>query len=555
MMSSAGGSGPSQMAGGSGGTGMTGTGGSGGSGGAGGTGPTPVNSGEVKVGVSPLRRLTSDQYRNTVRDLLLMSNAKDLVATDALPADGAVAERFSGNAATLVQGLDADKYADLADMLAGKAVANLATLVPCQPSAGDACAKQFITSLGQRAFRRPLSDAEVTRFQTVFAVGAKTSFSNGIKVVIQAFLQSPKFLYLVEPVPANSAGKVFALDGWAVATRLSYFLLNSMPDAPLFAAAEAGQLTDVDQIAKQAARLMGDDRFRDTLATFHNEWLELDDLESAEKDPTLFPAWNDAIKTALGQQEEKFIEGVLKDGDGTLDALLNGHFSYFTGPLYDLYGLPKATGAAATTWTKVNLDATQRAGLLTHAGLMAGLAHENRTSFILRGKLVREAILCTDIPPPPAGVDTSEMNIPPTATAKQRSEMHRRDPACASCHSVFDPIGFAFEAYDPIGRFKTTDAMGQPIDTVGNLTGTTSLDGDFANAVALMKKLGSADEVGQCVTKMWMRFGLGRLEDDTQDAGSLAGAFKAMKDGGGKIPDMLAALARSDAFRHQKVKP
>jgi len=269
----------------------------------------------------------------------------------------------------------------------------------------------------------------------------------------------------------------------------------------------------------------------------------------------MFPMWNDALKVALGQQTERFIEGVLKDGDGKLETLLAGNFSFFTGPLYDLYGLPKPAGAAAGTWAKADMKATERAGLLTHAGMLAGLAHENRTSFILRGKLIREAILCTNIPPPPAGVDTSEMNISPTATAKERSAMHRRKPECASCHAVFDPIGFAFEEYDAIGRYRTNDAAGKPVDTLGNLAGTNALDGDFPNAIALMKKLGAADEVGQCVAKMWMRFGLGRAEDETEDAASLATAFKVMKDSGGKIPDMLVALARSDAFRHQKVKP
>jgi len=145
--------------------------------------------------------------------------------------------------------------------------------------------------------------------------------------------------------------------------------------------------------------------------------------------------------------------------------------------------------------------------------------------------------------------------VSPTATAKERSEAHRRKPECAVCHAAFDPIGFAFEGYDPIGRFKATDAAGKPIDTSGSLNGTRALDGDVPNAVALLKKLSTADEVRECVAKMWMRFGLGRAEDTAEDAGSMAAAFKAMKDSGGKIPDMLVAIARSDAFRHQKVKP
>jgi hypothetical protein len=522
-------------------------------GGAGG-GAMVTQPGAVRVGISSLRRLTAEQYRNTVRDLLLIPDTVDLIKTTDLPADGAIADRFSGNTAGKLAGLDADSYAGLAEKLAAQAATNLQPLLPCQPSGGEACATQFITAFGKRAFRRPLTQAEVTRFKTVFTAGSTgATFANGIKNVIQAMLQSPKFLYLIEPVPAGSAGKVLLVDGWSMATRLSYFFLNSMPDAALFTAAEANQLATADQVAGQAARLIKDTRFRETLGGFHNEWLELEALDSAEKDEMLFPMWNDALKVAMAEQTHRFVEGVIADGDGKLETLLAGSFSYFTGPLYEIYGLPKP--ASATGWAKVELKPDQRAGLLTHAGILAGMAHENRTSFILRGKLVREALLCDEVPPPPAGVDTSEMAVAPTATAKERSEMHRRKPDCAVCHAAFDPIGFAFEAYDPIGRYKTTDAAGKPIDTVGNLSGTAAVDGDVANALVMLKKLSTADQVRDCVTKMWLRFGLGRAEDPAEDAASMAAAFKAMKDSGGKIPDMLVAIARSDAFRHQKVKP
>jgi hypothetical protein len=527
----------------------------GGVGGGGGPGPMPLPPGSVSVGVSPLRRMTAEQYRNSVRDLLMMPDAKTLVQTTDLPADGNIADRFSGNTVGALAGLDADTYEGVAETLAAKAVANLTPLLPCQPSGGMACATQFIQTFGKRAFRRPLTDAEVTRFTTVFSTGfTGGTFAEGIKLVIQAMLQSPKFLYLIEPIPADGAGKVLQLDGWATATRLSYFFLNSMPDAALFAAAEGNQLGTADQVAEQAGRLIKDSRFRDTLATFHNEWLELDALESADKDPMLFPTWTDALKAALGEQTQRFIAGVIADGDGKMATLLSANFSYLSGPLYDLYGATKP--ASTTDWAKVDLKADQRAGLLTHAGLLAGLAHENRTSYILRGKLVREAILCFDVPPPPAGVDTSEMMVSPTATAKQRAEMHRRNPSCATCHAAFDPIGFAFEGYDPIGRYRTTDATGQPLDTEGELTGvSTALDGKVPNAVALAQKLATSDEAGQCVARMWMRFGLGRLEDDMDDAGSVAAAFQSMKDSGGSIPETLVAIARSDAFRHQKVRP
>jgi hypothetical protein len=193
--------------------------------------------------------------------------------------------------------------------------------------------------------------------------------------------------------------------------------------------------------------------------------------------------------------------------------------------------------------------------LLTHAGVLAGLAHEDRTSFILRGKLIREAILCTDVPSPPPGVDTNEANIPATATAKQRSEMHRTKPECASCHALFDPLGFGFETYDPIGRYRSVDGMGAPIDSVVDITETKSINGRVPDGVELVKKLAGADEVRECVARQWLRFGLGRMEDETGDAGTLSGVYRSFKDSGGKISELLVALARSDAFRHQKVKP
>jgi hypothetical protein len=515
--------------------------------------PTPVTPGAVNVGISPLRRLTSEQYRNTIRDLLLMKDARDTVSAGVLPSDDSIVDRFASNIISSVQGLDADKYADLAEQLAAKAVTSLATLVSCAQTDAT-CPQKFIESFGKRAFRRPLSTVEVDRYKKVYMAGG--NFSNGIKLVIQTFLQSPNFLYLVEPVPADGAGKVLQISNWAVASRLSYFFLDSMPDDALFAAAESGQLATPDQIGKQATRLMTDPRFRETINFFHDQWLELDNLRSAEKDPMLFKAWNEALVAALDEQMRRFITGVLADGDGKLDTLLTASFSFLSGPLYDLYGVTtKPTGAALTAWTKVDLNAKERAGLLTQAGLLAGLAHENRTSYILRGKMVREAILCADVPPPPAGVDASEMNIPATASARERSMLHRTQPACASCHALFDPLGFAFENYDATGRYRATDAAGKPIDASAEISGTAKLDGTVPNAIELVKKLATADEVRSCIARQWMRFGLGRELDDRDDAATMAAAGKAMNDSGGKISDLLVAFARSDAFRHQKVKP
>jgi hypothetical protein len=515
--------------------------------------PTPVNpSTGLDVAPSGMRRLTADQYLNTVRDLLKMSDVRTLIELSALPSDGSLGERFTSNAQTSLQGLDADKYADAADQLSRKAITNLGNLVSCT-SMDAACAQTFIQNFGKRAFRRPLTPAEVDRYKKVFAAGA--DFANGVRLVVSTFLQSPKFLYLVEIVPDGGAGKVFQIDSWSMASRLSYFFLNSMPDDPLFAAADADQLKTPDQISEQARRLMGDARFSETLNFFHDQWLEMDQLSSAEKEETLFKIWTPELKADLQEQTYRFIDEVIRKGDGKVETLFTASFAFLRGSLYDVYGVPKPAGAAANNWAKVDLNPKERAGLLTHAGLLAGMAHENRTSYILRGQLVREAILCTEIPPPPADVDASETNIPPTATAQERSKLHRVRPDCASCHELFDPLGFAFEIYDPIGKFRTLDAMGKPIDSTAVITNTAKLDGTVPDAIELTKRLGPAEEVRNCVARQWLRFALGRDLDETQDGSTLSAVFKTSNDSGGKVADILGAVARSNAFRHLKVNP
>jgi hypothetical protein len=490
-----------------------------------------------------MRRLTRDQYANTVRDLL---GVADAVAPSALPGDDTINDRFHSNTVSPLAAIDVGEYGDAAEAVATKAVANLPAILPCDPKATSesACAQQFIEGFGKRAYRRPLLPAEVDLMKTVYAAGG--DFPTGIRLVIAAVLQSPKFLYLYERVPADGAGKTVAVDPWAMAARLSYFLLDSMPDEALFTAAEGGQLATDAQVSAQATRLMADARFRATLSTFHEQWLQLDQLPGAEKDPTLFPAWTPALRDALGEETRRFVQYVFTDGDRTLATLLSAPFSFLSGPLYAHYGV-----APGADWARADLPHGQRAGLLTQAGLLATLAHDNRTSFILRGKMVREALFCEAPLMVPPNVPAEPM-LDPNATARQRSAQHRQDPACAACHDLFDPIGFAFENYDATGKYRTSDAAG-PIDASVTLTHTAGLDGKMAaNAVGLAGILAQADEVRDCVARQWMRFALGR-DDAKEDEPSLATAVKAFKSGGAKLPDLLLALVRSDAFRFQKV--
>jgi hypothetical protein len=504
--------------------------------------PAPAG---ASAAVAPLRRLTAVQYRNTARDLL---GLPDPIPTNALPADEMIADRFFSNTVTPLSSIDLDKYASVAEGLAQKALTNLGALLPCDPGAiaPAACAQQFIERFGKRAYRRPLTAVEVDRLKAVYLTGGG-DFPTGIGNVIEALLQSPKFIYLNETVLARDAGKVVSVDHWAMASRLSYLFLDSMPDEPLFAAAERGQLATADQVAGQATRLMSDPRFKETLGTFHEGWLQLGDLAGAEKDATLFPAWNPALKAALGEESRRFIEYVFTDGDRKVDTLLSASFSFLSGPLYAHYGLPAST---STTWARAELPKDQRAGILTQASLLASLAHEDRTSYILRGKMIREALFCTKVPNPPANIPP-EMNVSPTASARERAAQHRADPSCASCHALFDPIGFAFESYDAIGRYRTKDGAGV-IDTKVDLTATQGLDGPVASATDLAHKLAGADEVHDCVSRQWLRYALGR-NDAMDDEPSYQAVSKAFRAAGGKLPDLLVAIARSDALRFQRV--
>ena len=514
------------------------------------TGQTPPPPpGSVSAGVAPLRRLNAEQYRNTVRDLLGLGELPSL----ALPGDDAVADRFLSNTTSAVKSVDLDRYTDAAEALARKAVENIATLVPCQSAGGDAaCARSFIERFGRRAYRRPLGSEEIARLEKVHAAGG--DFKSGIELVVTALLQSPKFLYLHEPVAPGASG-VVPVDKYALAARLSYFLLGTTPDDVLLEAADKGKLASAAEVSAQADRLMKDRRFGATLGSFHSQWLSLHELGGADKDAKLFPAtvWNPEIKAALGEESRRFVEHVLQEGDGRLETLLSASFSVLSGPLYDYYGVPRPAGAA-DVWQKADLPRDQRAGLLTQGSLLAGQAHSDRTSFILRGKLIREALLCTPVPPPPPDATGNEASVPATATARERAAAHRQKPECASCHELFDPIGFAFENYDATGRYRRTEADGKPIESAVSLTATRGLDGPVTSGIELARKLGSADEVRECVARQWMRFALGR-EDATEDKSSLAAASKALGDGGGKLRDMLAALARSDAFRFQTVQP
>ena len=500
----------------------------------------------VQPGAAPIRRMNRFEYDNTVRDLLgdTTHPAADFGAEEE-------ALGFNNNAANLVTSSAlAEKYLLAAEGIAERATQTMSSLLPCDPVAmgEDACAQEFIASFAKRAFRRPVPKEESDMLFGVYQAGrADADFRTGIEMVIEVALQSPAFLYRVElgVTPAVGA-QVVRLDAWETATRLSYFLWGSMPDPDLFAAAEAGELTTKEQIAAQARRMLDEPHARDATGDFHQQWLHYDRIASVGKDAALFPGWSPAVGQLMRAETSAFIDHVVFEDEGSLQALLTAPYSFMNKDLAAFYGI---VGVAGSAFERVELDPTQRAGILTTGTLLTINAHSNQTSPVHRGKLVRERFFCATMPPPPNDV---KIVVPePTAgsTARERFAEHSSNIACAGCHELMDGIGFGFENYDAVGRYRTEED-GQTIDATGSIA-KSDVDGDFDGAVAMSKKLAASHQVERCYATQWFRYAYGRGEgaDDKCTLTALGDQFAAT---GGDIKELIVALTQTDAFLYRK---
>jgi hypothetical protein len=499
----------------------------------------------TQLGQAPLRRLTRAQYDHTIRDLLKVPSdyASSFTADEKLGA-------FYNNAIAPVSDLVVEQYMAAAEQLSVTAVQDLDVLLPCLPavSGEQECATDFIEEFGTRALRRPLTEVEKAEMLELFAHGQARSFKEGIRLVVQALIQSPQFLYHVEIGEEVPGTGLAALSDYEIASRLSYLLWDSMPDDELFDAAAAGTLTSAQGVRDQAMRMLADPRAKDAISTFHLQWMGVDDMSAVDKDPVLYPEFDFSLVQAMQDETANFADYVIRRGDGRLETLLTASFSIIDGPLFDLYGVERPSDHDPQQ--PVELDPTQRAGLITHASILAKNAHANQTSPIHRGVIVREHLLCYPLPLPPDDANDVAPDPSPDSTTRERFEEHTADPVCAACHSLIDPIGFGMENYDAAGAFRTMDGD-FPVDSAGVLTGT-DVDGPFDGAVELAHKLSQSNIVRACVTEQWFVFAFGRtpsLEDNcTTDL--INEAFAASDY---NVRELLVRLVTTDAFRYRSV--
>jgi hypothetical protein len=363
-----------------------------------------------------------------------------------------------------------------------------------------------------------------------------------VRLVVQAMLLSPHFLYHVEALPPGAAETdVVALAPFELATRLSYFVWASMPDDALLAAAEDGTLGDPEVLEAEVRRMLDDDRAADAIASFHEQWLQLGELDELTKDAEMYPGWTPELGTAMEVETAAFADEVIRRGDGRLQTLLTASWTIADAELAALYGVTAPDGPE-----RIDLDPAERAGLLTSAGFLASKSHAAENSWVHRGKFVRESLLCQPLPPPPPGVEANEANDP------GRLE----NPECNYCHLLMDPIGVGFENYDATGAFRTVDGEGNAIDAQGEVVGVEGI-GTFAGAVELAHELAADPSVHDCVALQWVRYA-GRREETQADACAIEQVRAAFAQSDQDVRELVVAVVLSDAFRYrtaQEVSP
>jgi hypothetical protein len=402
-----------------------------------------------------MKRLTQAQYLNSIEDVF----DADAVPTTALPLDN-VDEDFLSIGASFVSSSEGavERYRDAAIDAAQRALSNrdrYPVLADCMPQDSmDPCISETVRYYAPKLWRRPVSEDEVARHAAIAqAVGEGAENAElGLRYVLASLLQAPSFMYIAyagEPHGSPGARRYTSVE---MASRLSYLLWNSAPDDALLAAGEAGDLVDPEEIRSQVERMLDDERAADLAERFFGRNWNVDRLDAQSKDPVLFPEWTASMAGAALEEFRKGLDQATASGASILE-VFSARETYVNGELASLYGYP----SPGADFERVALD-ENRAGLLTSPAVLAANGKPNRTSPTQRGLFIRANLLCLPIPPPPDDVNLNLEQVGGEGlSVRERLELHRSEPACAGCHSMFDPIGMTLENFDSLGRYRTHD--------------------------------------------------------------------------------------------------
>jgi hypothetical protein len=402
-------------------------------------------------------------------------------------------------------------------------------------------ARQVLSRFATRAFRRPVQPAELDRLVQIVDLVQKDKqpFERGLQLAVQAVLSSPHFLFRVERESTDGR-----LGSYEMASRLSYFLWSSMPDARLMELAAQDKLRDPNVLAVEAKRMLADPKAKALGENFAGQWLNLRNLALIQPDPKMFPDFNEKLRASMTTETRMFFDGVVREDRSVLD-FLGGKYTYVDGALAKHYGIPNVEG---DEFRKVSLVGVPRAGLLTQASVLTLTSNPTRTSPVKRGKWVLDQLLNQPPPPPPPNVpDLKAKDAITGATLRQRMEQHRKDPACASCHKRMDPIGFSLENFDATGKWRTEDD-GAKIDNSGVLPEGTKFAGPDELRSILLKKKG---EFVHCLADKMLTYAIGRGLEPS-DKCYIDEVARHVETQEYRFSSLVAAVVRSEPFRNTR---
>ena len=419
------------------------------------------------------------------------------------------------------------------------------------PSHEEACAHEILSSLARRAYRRPAEPADLRTLMDFYRAGRSDgSFDTGIQLALERLLISPDFLFRIERDPDDITPETaYALSDLELASRLSFFLWSSIPDAELLALAERGRLQDPAVLEQQTRRMLADPRSQALVRNFAGQWLYLRNLRSVVPDAVTFPDFDENLREAFLQETELFVESMIRDDRSVVD-LLSADFTYANERLAAHYGIP---GVYGSHFRRVPLDgelAERRGGILGHGSLLTVTSYPNRTSPVLRGKWVLTNILGTPPRPPPADVpdlpDRGEAGQ--AATIRDRLAQHRESPACAGCHAPMDPLGFALENYDAIGKWRTTGEADLPIDASGLLPDGTQFNGPSGLRTLLLER---REQFISTVTEKMLAYAVGR-GPEYYDQPTVRGITRAAASQNYRWSSIIVGVVQSTPFRMRR---
>lgn len=426
-------------------------------------------------------------------------------------------------------------------------------VLPRKPAKGEelAYAGEVLKAVARRAYRRPVSEAEVARLVRFveMALQDKASFEEGIRLALQAVLVSPHFLYRweLDPEPLGP-GESRDLNPHEVASRLSYFLWSSMPDDELLNLADQGVLRDPKVLEVQIQRMLRDPKARALVRYFGGQWLQIRNLEGVEPDPSVFPGWSDALRDDMRQESDLFLWSIIQE-DRSIRDLLDARYTFVNERLAKFYGIP---GVEGEEFRRVDLPTESvRGGILTMGSVLTVTSFPTRTAPVLRGKWILEQILGTPPPPPPPNVpllDTGEEAVR-SATLRQRLELHRSKPDCMVCHQKMDPLGFALENFDAIGAWREKDGP-NPIDNAAELPDGRKVNG----ASGLKEVLGDNPDFPRAFASKLLTYALGRgLE--AYDRRAIRNITEDLAKNDFKFSRLVLNIAASEPFLKRQPRP